>query len=569
MTEQEQICREQILSEDYLDFIVENNILSPQIFIDYGDHCTEFVNNVYGVAHLERGRAPFYNVGIYGYQTIPSLFSLADTTSMEVSGILRAHNRPIPNLRGDGVLIGIIDTGIDYTHPVFRMGSGESRILGIWDQTDQTGEPPSGILYGTEFRRDQINDALRLSNPRELVPTTDESGHGTFLAGIAAGGETPDGSFVGAAPETELAVVKLKPAKQNLREFFYTPPEAEVYQETDIMMGVRYLLNLQEEFRIPMVILIGLQTNRGGHDGFTPLEELLSRQVDLKGLVPVVATGNDGNRGHHYFGSVQSEETYQDVEIRVPSGVEGFWLDLWAQSPELYSVGFVSPGGEEIPRIPPRTGSSENLGFVLEETTVSVNYRIVTARSGSQLISMGFRRPTPGIWIVRIYSTYAVSGQFHMWLPVEGQIKTGIQFLEPNPNITLTIPSTSSEAMAVSAYNHKSDSIYIHSGRGFTRFGAIKPDLAAPGVSVYGPAPGGRFTTMTGTSVAAAHVAGAAADILSWGIYRGNDPTMDSNTVRAYLIRGARRKNVYTYPNREWGFGALDLYGVFELLKLT
>ena len=239
MTEQEQICREQILSEDYLDFIVENNILSPQVFADYGDHCTEIVNNVYGVAHLERGRAPFYNVGIYGYQTIPSLFSLADTTSMEVSGILRAQNRPIPDLRGDGVLIGIIDTGIDYSHPIFRMGSGESRILGIWDQTDQSGEPPAGILYGTEFRRVQINEALRLPDPRVVVPTVDESGHGTFLAGIAAGGEMPDGSFIGAAPNAELAVVKLKPAKQNQREFFYTQPEAEVYQETDIMMGVR------------------------------------------------------------------------------------------------------------------------------------------------------------------------------------------------------------------------------------------------------------------------------------------------------------------------------------------
>lgn len=569
MTEQEKICREQILSEEYLDFIVEYNLNLPQVFADYGDHCMEIVNNVYGIAHLDRRRAPNYSVGIYGFRTIPSVFSLADTSSMETSGILRAQNRPLPDLRGEGVMVGIIDSGIDYTHPVFRTGNGESRIVGIWDQADQSGEPPAGILYGTEYRQSQINEALRQADPRLMVPTVDETGHGTFLAGIAAGGETPDGSFVGAAPESVLAVVKLKPAKQNLKDYYFIPPEELVYQENDIMMGVRYLLALREELRLPLVILVGLQSNRGGHDGYTPLEEQLSRATEQRGYVPVVASGNDGNKGHHYFGTIRAEDTYRDVEIRVPMGVEGFWLNLWAYSPEFYSIGFVSPGGEEIPRIPPRVESTENLRFILEDTTISVDNRIVESRSGSQLINIGIRKPTPGVWILRIYSAYPLGGSFHVWLPVEGQVAEGVQFLEPNPNITLTIPGTSREVLTVSGYNHKSDSIYINSGRGFTRNGTIQPLLAAPGVAVYGPFPGGQFGTMTGTSVSAAHVAGAAADILSWGIYRGNEPTMDSNAVRAYLIRGARRKSVYTYPNREWGYGALDLYGVFELLKLS
>ena len=569
MTEEQRQCREQILSEDYMDFILEYPVAQPQVFQEYGEACREVVNPLYAVTHLSRERAPFYNVADYGFRAIPSLFSLQETTSMEASGILRAQNRPVPDLRGQGVLVGIIDTGIDYTHPVFREAGGGSRIVRLWDQTDQTGEPPLGIPYGTEYRQEQLNEALRQPDPRSLVPTVDEVGHGTFLAGIAAGGEMPDGSFVGAAPEASLAVVKLKPAKENLKAYYFVETEQPVYQETDILLAVRYLLDLREQLAMPLVICLGLGTNRGGHDGYTPLEEVLSRPTDLGGLVPVAAAGNEGNRAHHYYGVLREEEEYQDVEVRIPPGESGFRVDFWAQAPELYSVGFLSPGGEEVPRIPPRVGSGGEIGFVLEETTITVDYRLVEVRSGSQLISMGFQLPTPGIWVIRIYNTYRIDGRFHLWLPVEGQVEPGTYFLEPSPDTTLTIPSTGNGVLAAGAYNHRTDSMYVNSGRGYTRLGTVKPDLAAPGVSVYGPAPGGQFTTYSGTSVAAAHVAGAAADLLHWGIVRGNEPRMDINAVRAYLILGARRKAVYSYPNREWGYGALDLYGVFEILKMS
>ena len=569
MTQEEQLCREQILSEDYMDFVLEYPVARPPVFGEYGAYCMEVVNPLYAVAHLSRERAPFYNVADYGFRAIPSLFSLQETTSMESAGILRAQTLPVPGLRGEGVIVGVIDTGIDYTHPVFRRADGGSRILRIWDQTDQTGGPPAGLPYGTEYRQEQLDAALRQPDPRSLVPTADENGHGTFLAGIAAGSEMPDGSFIGAAPDASLAVVKLKPAKENLKAYYLVDTEQPVYQETDILLAVRYLLDLREQLAMPLVICLGLGTNRGGHDGYTPLEEVLSRPTDLGGLVPVAAAGNEGNRAHHYFGILNEEEEYRDVELRIPPGESGFRMDFWAQAPELYAVGFLSPGGEEVPRIPPQAGSSQEIGFVLEETAITVDYRLVEVRSGSQLISMGFRQPTPGIWIIRIYNTYRIAGQFHLWLPVEGQAEPGTYFLEPSPDTTLTIPSTGDGVLTVGAYNHRADSIYIHSGRGYTRLGAVKPDLAAPGVSVYGPVPGGGFATFSGTSVAAAHAAGAAADLLHWGIVRGNEPRMDINAVRAYLILGARRKAVYSYPNREWGYGALDLYGVFETLKMS
>lgn len=564
LTEQEKICRERILSEDYLDLIYEFLIVDPRL--DKWRSCSLVADERYGVVYVSGSELPPYNAGDYGFRSIPSLFSPQDTTSMSASGILRAQNQPLPGLRGQGVLLGLIDTGVDYTHPAFRNPDGSTRLVRIWDQTIQSDSPPAELPYGTEYTEEEFNAALRTAEPFSLVPTMDESGHGTFLLGIAGGSETADGSFIGAAPEAFLAAVKLKPAKKNLRDYYFVPEDAEVYQENDIMLGVRYLRLLQRELHLPLVICVGLGTNRGGHDGFSPLEEVLTRVTDFPASVPVVCTGNDGNSAHHFFGRVDSAEPYHDVEIQVPEGERGFWVELWGQAPQTFSVGVISPGGESISQIPARIGRNDVFTFVLEPTRLWVDYSLASSRSGSQLISLGFETPTPGVWIVRVYHALQTEGYFHMWLPISGQLAEGTAFLRPDPEITLAIPSTSAGAIGVGGYNHRNDSFYINSGRGFTRQGTIKPALAAPCVEVYGPIPGGRYGRRTGTSIAAAHVAGAAADLLTWGVVKGNERSMDSNVIRSYLIRGVRRLDGFFYPNPETGYGLLDLYGVFQRL---
>jgi len=278
----------------------------------------------------------------------------------------------------------------------------------------------------------------------------------------------------------------------------------------------------------------------------------------------VVPVGNEAGEGHHFRGEISREGTYQDVEIRVAEGERGFQLELWSQVPDRFTVSILSPGGNVVPQIPASLGQNQRVEFVLEGTTVDVSYRFFEVQSNNHLAVMRFITPSSGVWTVRVYCMRYLTGVYHMWLPQRGFVREGTVFLSPQPDTTLMIPSTAENLLGAAAYDHTNGNLYIRSGRGYTRSGAIKPDLAAPGVEVYGPAPGNRYTRRTGTSVAAAHVAGAAACLMEWGIVRGNRLWINNNAIRAVLIQGARRTPGLTYPNEQWGYGALHLYGTFN-----
>lgn len=573
-------CRQAILSEEFADFMITYGPAILQ-YVTYfeGEICLQEFSPRFTFLHI-----PLSEVGDYLqlpdfiYSAVPHLYTLLDTTSMEASGIIRAQNNPALRLTGQGVIIGLIDTGIDYQNSLFRDRGGRSRITRIWDQTIQEGAPPTGFLYGTEYTGEDIDRALVSETPLGIVPSTDTNGHGTFMAGIAAGGEDEEGQFIGAAPESEIAVVKLKPAKTYLRNFNFIKEDAVAYQETDILMAVKYFAKLREDTGKPVVIYLGIGTNQGYHGGFSVLDAYLNQTAVKNGIVAVAAVGNETNRAHHFHGTSGVRSSFgpdaggrqaeaETVEIRVPEGERGFALELWANIPETYSVGFISPTGEEIARIPARIGQSARVDFLLEETILYVDYQLVEFATGRQLILMRFDRPAAGIWKILVYNRNFITGQYDMWLPVTGFLEPDTVFLRPDPNITLTAPSPAVNVITVGGYNHVDGSLYLHSGRGYSSAGAIKPELVAPAVNVYGPGLRGNYVRKTGTSVAAAHVAGASAGLLQWGIVNGNSPFMESNSVKAYLIRGAGRKPNITYPNPEWGYGTLDLYHVFEEIR--
>lgn len=585
-------CTVNVASEEYADFILRHGNLPLESLADeYNTPCLDYVNREYAIIYSPLSQAEPLTIEKHSYTSIPSLYTLLDKTSMEASGIIPVFNQPVLNVRGQGTIIGFIDTGIDYQNPIFRKPDGSTRILGIWDQNlpdpKLSSDQPPGIypiypnariLYGTEFSETEINQALQSQNPLELVPSSDENGHGTFMAGIAAGGESPTADFIGAAPECNIAVVKLKPAKGYLRDFYLIRDDAIAFQENDIMMGIKYLLTLAFTYKMPLTIYLGLGTNQGSHDGTSPLSLQLRDLSRLLGVVTVIAAGNEAGLSHHYLGKMVQNQEYEDVEVRVGSGERGFVIEMWAREPELYTVGFVSPTGEVVQRIPIATGSETRVRFLLEATVITVNYRNSEIGSGSQLIFMRFETPTEGIWRVRVYNSIFITGEYHMWLPVDGFISENTVFLKPNPFTTITDPGNTQSPITVSTYNHRNGSIYIHSSRGYSRSGIIKPELAGPGVEVYGPGlprlklPSDSsdyypYTKKTGSSVAAAHVAGAVADLLSWGIVRGNNKAMSDVAVKSYLIRGAKRSPSYTYPNEEWGYGALDLYQTFLSLR--
>ena len=169
---------------------------------------------------------------------------------------------PALELFGNGVLVGFVDTGIDYTHPAFMNADGTSRILSIWDQTIEGGEKkPKGFAYGCEYSNEQINEAISASNPYEIVPSRDTEGHGTFMAGVACGNETEDGQFSGVAPSAAICVVKCKQAKQNLRDYYQISSEITCFSEADLILGVCYLWRQAVQMRMPLVLCLGVGTN--------------------------------------------------------------------------------------------------------------------------------------------------------------------------------------------------------------------------------------------------------------------------------------------------------------------
>ena len=572
-------------AENIADLIYRFGSLQSERWNNTSSLCADYVSSDYIILHMPL-TPDAVSMRVHPYYMIPSLFSPLDYNAMEASGILSAFNSPALNNQGKGVLIGLVDTGIDYRSPLFQNPDGTTRIAGIWDQSVPIEEdvlpagvpdyyPMGGSSYGTEYTREQINEALASDDPLSLVPTQDTIGHGTFLAGLAAGSSIPQEDFTGAAPEAELAVVKLKPAKKYLRDFYLIPSDAPAFQENDIMMGIKYLRMMADRLKKPLVILLAMGSNSGSHIGTSPLSQVTQNYSGFFGIITVIAGGNETGAAHHFYASIPAGTEYEDVEIRVgkEEAERGFVLELWAADADTYTVGFISPSGERISRIPIIANNETSIPFLLDATTITVNYQLIEAESGSQLIFMRFQTPAAGIWTVRVYNTQRFKGTFHMWLPVQGMISEETVFLRPDPYSTITVPGNSRLPITVGAYDTSTGGIYIHSSRGFTPNQIVKPELAAPGVNILGPSVGRKpgsdtpMTTRTGTSAAAAIAAGAAANLLGWGIVEGNYPTMSEASVKSYLIRGAQRNPALTYPNREFGYGTLDLFQTFLRLR--
>lgn len=566
-------CSYSVTSEDTADFISTYSALPEQLSAMTGIECIDFVSRQFAVLHIPMDdlESPM-NFSYYTYSAIPKLYSLLATDSMEASGILPASRIPAFGNQGQGVLIGFVDTGIDYQNPLFRKEDGSSRILGIWDQTLETGapDPVNGFqaLYGTQYSREEIDQALAAPDPLALVPSADENGHGTFLASVAAGGEDPDQDFTGAAPRASIAMVKLKPAKAYLRDFYLIREGADAYQENDIMMGVAYLLHLARRFSMPLVICLGLGTNQGSHVGKSPLGLYLDDINIYAGTAVITAAGNETGYGHHYRAVTRPEETLQTVELNVGEKDSGFSMEFWAQDVDIYRVGFISPTGEVVDPLPSSTEEENVIRFLVEQTEITVFSSIVNTATGSQMVFIRFKDPMPGIWNLTVSSALNITGAFHIWLPSRGFISDTTYFLRPDPDTLVTGPGNSQYALTVSAYDHTTGGVYIHSSRGFSRSGQIKPELAAPGVNITGAGLRSGFVQRSGTSAAAAHAAGAAAILLHWGILERNDPFMNTSAIKTYLIRGAKRNPALTYPNREFGYGTLDLYQAFLRLRL-
>ncbi len=554
-------CKEQILSEDYRDFIVSDLQQTEFTSLFPNITCRQNMGTFYEAIYIEKELASPIGFSRYPYNSIPKCFTLLDMNAMQQAGILQVQNYPTLELQGSGVLIGFVDTGLNYDNTIFKNLDGSTRVAGIWDQTDQRGEPPEGFLFGTEFTEEQLN------SPSELVPLQDDIGHGTFLASLAAGGPNEEEQFIGAAPDCRIGVVKLKQAKRYLKEFYQIYTDAPCYQENDIMLGVTYLNQLAEQLNLPLVLCIALGTNQGGHSAGLPLVSQLDVYGNVANRAIVVGAGNEANQRHHFLGIAENINDIKEVEIRVDENTNGLYMECWSDVLDIFEVEVESPSGERTYTFPIRGGISNSYTFILERTTLTLDYKVFIERLNAELIAFRFESITPGIWKIIVKPIQIESGVFHMWLPVTEFMQGDTFFLESNPDFTITEPSSALSGITVGFYNGNDNSVAIQSGRGYTRGMRIKPEFVSPGVDVKGLGMRELYSVRSGSSIAAGITAGAAALIMEWVVYRLEQSAIDSTEIRNLLILGTEKRPQETYPNREWGYGKLNVYNTFETLR--
>lgn len=566
MTQEE---RYKITSNDYLDYYVDYNG-NEAILNKNRENSAQILDQRLAIAYLPKDQITDDKIREIGFTAIPSVFGLVSEQSLEASGVDQIRRLPNLNLRGEGVLIGIFDTGVDYTNPIFQKGDGTTRIVSIWDQTiDSENRYPEGTFYGTEYTREQINQALKSQNPFDIVPSKDANGHGTMLAGIAAGNEVPESNFSGVAPDAELVVVKLKPAKQIIKDFFAIPDSAVGYQLNDAMWGAEYMIKVARKLGRPISICIGFGTTQGPHDGRGFISTQATRVSDYPGIVMCMAAGNEGNTRGHFFGTVDPTIGSTTVELNVAENENGFSMQLWGTAPATYSIDILAPSGEYIPRITEGLNVSEDITFVFEKTVIHVIYQMIETTTGEQMIFMRFTDPAPGIWKLQVYARGDLPGSFHIWLPMREFVSEDTYFIQSNPYTTVTGPGNAAVPITFTAYNSLNDTLYRGAGRGYTRNNLIKPELAAPGVNITAPTLTHGFEDFTGTSAAAAHATGITAMLLEWAIVRGNYPGVDAVEVKKFLIRGAKRSSTLQYPNRDWGYGIINIFSTFDIIRST
>ena len=472
-------------------------------------------------------------------------------------------------LTGRGILVGIVDSGADIYHMDFRHPDGSTRIVALWDQTLSTERvlPPKGYNLGSFYDAAMINEILNSPKRPAVVPGEDLSGHGTAVLGIAAGGTGTGGTgtggtsygsaaainrraATGVAFESSLAVVKLG-----------TPKPDGFPRTTELMQAVNFLIEMALAMNMPLVLNISFGNSYGAHNGMSLLESYLDTVAGVWKSCIVIGTGNEGARQGHASERLQDGMTV-DVPFVISEYERTMNVQIWKNGFDTADIELVAPGGQTAGPLQQFLGAQR---FVLEGTEILLYYGEASPYTMAQEIYIDFLPSdtyiTPGIWTVRLRGRKIVDGRCHLWLPGSAARNLQTRFLYPEPEYTLTVPSTALKPIAVGAYNGYTDAYADFSGRGFTVFNQwIKPDLAAPGVDIQTTKAGGGYTTVTGTSFAAPFVSGSCALLMEEGIIRGSDPYLYGEKVKAALIKGARRvPGIENYPDPKVGWGALCL----------
>ena len=535
-----------------LDRLREQNIVVEELIAGYAiltvpEALVDTVSDTPEIEYVEKPKRFYYG------QTFPAGTSCFPPVTMRT-----------PFLNGRGVLLAVLDSGITWNLEVFRKADGSTRIRYLWDQTvsEETGDVrygkmPDGFSIGTEYTAEEINAALQMHtwDRYRLIPSRDLSGHGTAVAGIAAG-RSADGLYTGAAPEAELIIVKLGLSR-----------EEGFPRTTEIMRGVTYALWKARQLNMPLVINLSFGNSYGSHDGSSLLERFLDNASEIGKTVICVGSGNEGAARGHFAGNITRDSR---AELAVGNYEKSLNIQLWKNYSDVFRIRLQSPGGEEAELTTNIQGGKYTLR--LEQTRILVYLGEPLPYAVAQEIYLEMIPVTgsyinAGIWTIRLEPIMTVTGQYYLYLPAGNGRGDSTGFYRSTPQVTLTVPSTAAKVITVGAYDPVYDTYADFSGRGYadsTRTigvaaaGLTKPDLVAPGVNIQAPDVYGTFTPATGTSFATPIVSGAAALLMEWGIVRGNDPFLYGEKIKAYLRKGARPlRGEMEYPNDRVGYGRL------------
>ncbi|MFV0498245.1 MAG: S8 family peptidase [Candidatus Fimivivens sp.] len=560
--------KDTLYAPDIVDFIIRKDAYYDHMILNHPGLIASYT--IQGTYILCFAKIEDYNemksyMGIDYINSIPTVLGLTIRSSLESSGILQVQQHPYLNLDGTGVIIGFVDTGIDYTQAVFKREDGTSRIRYIYDQTIP-GAPQNGSLpLGTEYNNEQINAALASDNPYEIVPHRDEVGHGTFLASVAAA--SPSNDVIGAAPNAEIIMVKLKKAYPFYLDRFMVPQEQEnAYEASFLMLGVDYIVQKAIEMNRPAVICIGLGSNYDSHDGYSPCEEYLYTISSIPGMCICTSAGNESQSKRHFYKQFPPDKGPVDIEIRAGEDAGNIFMLITNKISDRVSVSLRSPTGELIERIPAKAAYSLTTRLVLERSEVSISYHFPIEGSGDQVTIVKIRDATPGIWTVTVYGEIILDGTIHAWLPLTGFVSPNVAFLTPDPYYTITYPATGLGSVRCGATDADGNSLYPYSSWGPTAIAPLAPDFVAPGYQIGSIYPMG-YSVMSGTSIAAAITCGTCALMMQWAIIDAHNLGFSTSSINAYLIRGCDRSDELTYPNAQWGFGSLNLIQSFYYMR--